>query len=76
VSDPANQILPCICGWTIGTVCPERAKGCGCSTRCSGWRHRELAGGDGGPEDQIVERDKRVGEYNCRTRYGSACRGN
>jgi hypothetical protein len=42
VADPANQTMCTVCGWTWGMVCPECAKGCGCSTGCSGWRHEEF----------------------------------
>ncbi|MEU7855157.1 hypothetical protein [Nonomuraea sp. NPDC049141] len=36
MTDPANQILCEDCGWTMGMICPECTKGCGCETRCSG----------------------------------------
>lgn len=39
--DPRNQLMCGSCGWTWGMVCPECVPGCGCETRCSGWRHRE-----------------------------------
>lgn len=41
--DPANGLLCRNCGWTNGMVCPECPKGCGCETRCSGWRHSDYA---------------------------------
>ncbi|MCF6467321.1 hypothetical protein FAF44_02690 [Nonomuraea sp. MG754425] len=41
MTDPANEILCEDCGWTVGMVCPECSKGCGCETDCTGWRHRE-----------------------------------
>jgi hypothetical protein len=44
--DPANQLLCGTCGWTLGMICPECAKGCGCETSCTGWRHAEYAGDD------------------------------
>jgi hypothetical protein len=39
--DPRNQILCRNCGWTMGMICPECAKGCACETTCTGWRHYE-----------------------------------
>jgi hypothetical protein len=41
LDDPRNQELCADCGWTVGMVCPECEKGCGCEYRCSGWRHGE-----------------------------------
>jgi hypothetical protein len=41
LEDPANELLCEVCGWTMGMICPECSKGCGCETRCSGWRHAE-----------------------------------
>lgn len=38
-----NTIMCEVCGWTWGMICPECAKGCGCETRCTGWRHNEFA---------------------------------
>jgi hypothetical protein len=49
---PENQLLCGICGWTNGMVCPECAKGCGCETRCSGWRHSEYGPEDDDPQTQ------------------------
>lgn len=43
VDDPRNHVLCTVCGWTNGMACPECAKGCGCETRCTGWRHVEYA---------------------------------
>ncbi|MCY0947294.1 hypothetical protein [Streptomyces antarcticus] len=45
--DPRNQLLCEDCGWTVGDVCPECAKGCGCEYSCSGWRHREMRAATG-----------------------------
>lgn len=45
--DPANQLLCEDCGWTVGQVCPECAKGCGCEYQCSGWRHEEMRAATG-----------------------------
>jgi hypothetical protein len=39
LDDPANEVMCDTCGWTWGMVCPECDKGCGCETRCTGWRH-------------------------------------
>lgn len=39
--DPLNETLCDDCGWSMGMVCPECERGCGCETRCSGWRHSE-----------------------------------
>lgn len=53
MTDPANQLLCETCGWTVGMVCPECSKGCGCETRCFGWRHGEWA-----PEKDPLEEDE------------------
>ncbi|GHH25994.1 hypothetical protein [Streptomyces rubradiris] len=45
-NDPANQIMCTTCGWTNNMVCPECAKGCGCSVGCTGWRHGEYTDPD------------------------------
>ncbi|WP_060178018.1 hypothetical protein [Streptomyces sp. IMTB 1903] len=41
----ADDVMCTACLWTYGIICPECA-GCGCSTRCSGWRHAEYAQDD------------------------------
>lgn len=57
LDDPANEVMCQVCGWTRGMVCPECAKGCGCETRCTGWRHQEWGGtgGIGEDDDEDVE---------------------
>lgn len=50
-TSPSFQILCEDCGWTMNMVCPECPKGCGCETRCSGWRHSEYRDDDDEPED-------------------------
>lgn len=46
MTDPANEILCEVCGWTVGMICPE-CPGCGCyNGQCSGWRHGEWENGD------------------------------
>ncbi len=46
LTDPANETLCEVCGWTMGMICPE-CSGCGCDTgRCTGWRHAEYDGPD------------------------------
>ncbi len=52
IEDPRNQVLCDICGWTLGMICPECSKGCGCETQCSGWRHGEWGGDDGEGDDE------------------------
>ncbi|GAA3831965.1 hypothetical protein GCM10022226_61390 [Sphaerisporangium flaviroseum] len=54
LADPANEILCETCGWTVGMICPECSKGCGCEISCSGWRHQ-----DWGPELDPEEEDER-----------------
>lgn len=41
--DPGNQMLCGTCGWTMGMICPECAKGCGCvpPSECDNYRHRD-----------------------------------
>lgn len=53
--DPHNQLLCADCGWTVGMICPECEKGCGCEYRCSGWRHKEWNEPDDDPmaDDQL-----------------------
>ena len=46
IDDPLNEMLCDDCGWTVGMVCPECSKGCGCERNCSGWRHGEYRGDD------------------------------
>lgn len=77
VSDPANQVMCRICGWTYGMVCPECSKGCGCSVGCTGWRHGEFdAGADDDPEVYRVECEECGGSYDRRngpTGYDCTC---
>jgi anaerobic selenocysteine-containing dehydrogenase len=47
--DSGNESLCETCGWTMGMICPECSRGCGCETRCSGWRHAEYTEPD--PDD-------------------------
>ena len=54
--DPANQLLCATCGWTMGMICPECSKGCGCSTNCSGWRHSEWRQENGFDDEDDVGR--------------------
>ncbi|WP_152990046.1 hypothetical protein [Frankia sp. ACN1ag] len=77
LDDPANQLLCEDCGWTVGMVCPECPKGCGCETRCTGWRHDEYRESDGEPdeyecdcgyhgaEDHCCECGAAPAEYHC-----------
>ncbi|GGM77265.1 hypothetical protein GCM10012275_54890 [Longimycelium tulufanense] len=48
--DTTNDLLCKTCGWTVNMVCPECPKGCGCETRCTGWRHHEYVN-----EDDLVD---------------------
>jgi hypothetical protein len=53
---PRYKILCATCGWSLDMVCPECAKGCGCETSCTGWRHPNFADdsfeGDDDPYDE------------------------
>jgi hypothetical protein len=75
LDDPANQTLCEVCGWTVGMVCPECSKGCGCETSCSGWRHQEFRSDDAdidadrGGEDEGCE----CGAYWGSNGYGCVC---
>lgn len=73
VEDPANQTLCGICGWTMGMVCPECSKGCGCVTSCSGWRHREWNSHDDDPEYDYVECPDCGGNINSPNPYDCTC---
>jgi len=74
VSDPRNEVLCRSCGWTVGMVCPECPRGCGCETGCTGWRHREWGPhDDDDPEGQYVDCDDCGGSCDYRTGYGCAC---
>jgi len=74
VCDPANQPLCRICGWSVGMICPECPKGCGCQIGCSGWRHREWAhDDDSAAEDPYAECEECGGQVNVLTGYGCAC---
>jgi hypothetical protein len=68
--DPANQQMCEVCGWTYGMVCPECAKGCGCSVGCSGWRHREYRHEDDEVED---EWECECGAHPYNNGYGCVC---
>lgn len=46
-ADPRNQVLCETCGWLMGMICPECAKGCGCEYECTGWRHAEMRAATG-----------------------------
>ena len=54
---PATDLLCEYCGWTVDMVCPECVPGCGCPTRCTGWRHR-----DWGVVEDLAEEH---GQYGC-----------
>lgn len=74
VTDPANQTMCQVCGWTYGMVCPECLPGCGCSVRCTGWRHAEFNGDlDDYPEDRQEDCPECGGSYDSLTGYGCAC---
>lgn len=79
VSNPANQTMCGVCGWTYGMVCPECPKGCGCQTGCTGWRHAEWDEEDPDPddddEDRYVECGECGGEVDVHTGYGCTCKG-
>lgn len=71
VCDPANQLLCGTCEWTRGMICPECAKGCGCSYNCSGWRHDEF-----GPDDFADDEERHCGEcggVDDGSGYGCSC---
>ncbi|THA72476.1 hypothetical protein E6R60_26460 [Streptomyces sp. A0642] len=63
-TDPRFRTLCETCGWSLSMICPECSQGCGCSTDCTGWRHREHGSedddfGDGDPfEDEHGEWDE------------------
>jgi hypothetical protein len=63
--DPRNQLLCATCGWTLGMICPECAPGCGCSTGCSGWRHREFSSDDDDDDGGWECECGADHEYNC-----------
>lgn len=73
VSDPRNEVMCRVCGWTNGMVCPECGPGCGCSVGCTGWRHGEFEADDLDPEDRYDECPECGGEYDVNTGYGCAC---
>ncbi|MFI2620487.1 hypothetical protein [Streptomyces sp. NPDC018584] len=50
-ADPRNQLLCAQCGWTNGMVCPECEKGCGCESKCTGWRHQEMRDATGDDDE-------------------------
>lgn len=51
-TEPCYQLLCAACGWTLDMICPECAKGCGCSTGCTGWRHRPGIGFEEEADDE------------------------
>jgi hypothetical protein len=67
--DPRNQTMCEDCYWTYGMACPECAKGCGCETRCPGWRHKEFAAQPDDPEEYRRDCEECGGSYD--SRYGS-----
>lgn len=73
LDDPANQTLCEDCGWTMGMVCPECAKGCGCVTNCSGWRHSEWRLANGLDEDEDPDDGCECGAYWSSNGYGCVC---
>ena len=81
LDDPRNQTLCEVCGWTMGMICPECSKGCGCSTNCSGWRHREFRSADADGEDWEATRAAtgygeegcECGAYWASNGYGCVC---
>ncbi|MFE0472393.1 hypothetical protein ACFW2V_12335 [Streptomyces sp. NPDC058947] len=62
-TEPRYKVLCEACGWSLEMICPECAKGCGCETSCTGWRHGELGYGDGfeGDEDGLVDYGEEFG---------------
>lgn len=38
-TEPRYKVLCEVCGWSLAMICPECSRGCGCETRCTGWRH-------------------------------------
>jgi hypothetical protein len=54
LDDPANEVMCDTCGWTWGMVCPECDKGCGCETRCTGWRHKDWS--NSGDDEDMDDR--------------------
>lgn len=63
--DPANETMCEVCGWTLGMVCPECSKGCGCVENCSGWRHQEYAGEDYDDYDDDMHRNPYADDCEC-----------
>jgi hypothetical protein len=63
LEDPANGLLCEICGWTNAMACPECA-GCGCDTRCTGWRHAEFRHDDD-PDPNACEECGATSYYDC-----------
>lgn len=73
VTDPANQLLCGTCGWTVGMVCPECPKGCGCESGCRGWRHREYMHPDDLAELEAAEAECPECGGDTRTGYDCDC---
>jgi hypothetical protein len=69
LSDPANETMCETCGWTYGMVCPECTKGCGCETRCSGWRHHEFRHEDEESGELYCEECGADSHYQCDCDY-------
>lgn len=69
--DPRNETLCDECGWTNGMVCPECERGCGCETRCSGWRHNEWGNDDDTDTDWLDEDEDPYWYY----KLGTLCSG-
>ncbi|WP_053627093.1 hypothetical protein [Streptomyces sp. XY511] len=72
---PDQRTLCTVCGWTVGMVCPECSRGCGCSAGCTGWRHREYVEAS---DDFDGEADWGCPDCGCGdgTNYGPECQCN
>jgi hypothetical protein len=54
-TEPRYQVLCKTCGWSLEMICPECAKGCGCETSCTGWRHANFADNSFEEDDDLYD---------------------